>query len=97
MWKEILETYKCLMSSRKNLPGMSLEDTFIDLSSLEKEYEWLKQQIPETCETYVVRLWNMFDGWINVTDPLSLEEARLAWNTFTERGTQKTKYEDGDY
>lgn len=45
MWKDILETYRCLTKCRKSLPGMPLEDAFPELKPLEKEYEWLKQQI----------------------------------------------------
>ena len=49
-YKEVLETYRCLISCRKNLPGASLEDVFSDLKPLETEYEWLKQKAEE-CTT----------------------------------------------
>lgn len=39
----------------------------------------------------------MFDGWIDITGPVSAEEAAVKWNECTKNGTEKTKYEDGDY
>lgn len=46
MWQDVLETYRCLLSCRKNLPGMRIEDAFKTetIASLEKEYAWLQQQ-----------------------------------------------------
>lgn len=48
MLKDIVETYRCLLSCRTKMPGMKLEDAFNSdaVRSLEKEYEWLKTQIP---------------------------------------------------
>lgn len=45
----------------------------------------------------MVRLFDMFDGWIDITGPLSKEEADKVWNEYTKNGTEKTKYGDGDY
>lgn len=44
MIKNILETYKSLISCRKKMPGMKLEDAFSTkaLESIKEEYEWLK-------------------------------------------------------
>jgi hypothetical protein len=39
----------------------------------------------------------MFDGWIDVTSPVSETEALRIWNEYTKNGTRNTKYEDGDY
>jgi hypothetical protein len=46
---------------------------------------------------FIVRLFDMFDGWIDVSEPLPKKEAEAIWNQKTENGTQKTKYADGDY
>jgi hypothetical protein len=46
---------------------------------------------------FVVRLYDMFDGWIDITGPLSKEEAHARWMKETWDGTRKTKYSDGDY
>ena len=46
---------------------------------------------------YILRLYDMFDGWIDVTDPVSKSEAVAAWSENTKGGTQNTKYADGDY
>jgi hypothetical protein len=45
--KGVLETYRCLISCCKNMPGMRLEDAFSDsaVKSLEREYEWLKEHL----------------------------------------------------
>lgn len=45
----------------------------------------------------IVRLWDMFDGWIDITGPLSESEAQKVWNKKTGNGTHNTKYADGDY
>lgn len=46
---------------------------------------------------FVVRQWDMFDGWIDVSGPLSRAEADKLWNEKTANGTRMTKYADGDY
>lgn len=46
---------------------------------------------------YIVRLWDMFDGWIDITKPLSETKAKKIWNERTKNGTCNTKYADGDY
>lgn len=46
---------------------------------------------------YVVRLWDMFDGWIDLTGPITKEEADELWNEKTNNGTKMTCYGDGDY
>lgn len=46
---------------------------------------------------YVVRLWDMFDGWLDLTGPITKEEAEKLWNEKTNNGTRNTCYGDGDY
>ena len=46
---------------------------------------------------YIVRLFDMFDGWIDISGALSKEEAEEIWAKKTKNGTKNTKYEDGDY
>lgn len=49
-------------------------------------------------EKFIVRLYDGFDNeWIDVSSPVSKEEAQRIWNDKTKNGTQKTKYEDIDY
>ena len=48
-------------------------------------------------QLYVVRLFDMFDGWIDITKPLSKEEVDKVWNKKTENGTKNKEYADGDY
>jgi len=45
-YERVLETYRCLLSCRKKLPGMSLESAFNTeaVRDLEEEYAWLQQQ-----------------------------------------------------
>lgn len=45
----------------------------------------------------IVRLWDMLDGWIDITEPISEEEALRLWNKKTDYGRHNTKYEHGDY
>jgi len=48
-------------------------------------------------DKYVVRLFDMFDGWIDISSAVSKEEAEEIWAKETKNGTKNTKYEDGDY
>jgi hypothetical protein len=44
MIKDVLETYRCLLSCRKKMPGMRLEDAFPpeSIKSLEAEAKWVE-------------------------------------------------------
>jgi hypothetical protein len=46
MLEKVLDTYKCLLSCCKKMPGMRLEDAFSAeaIREIELEYEWIKQQ-----------------------------------------------------
>jgi hypothetical protein len=47
---------------------------------------------------YIVRLYDYFDNiWLDVSSPLSQEDAQALWNQKTSNGTQKCKFEDCDY
>ncbi len=46
---------------------------------------------------YILRLYDMMDGWIDVTGPLPKAEADARWARETCNGTKNTKYSDGDY
>lgn len=48
-------------------------------------------------DTFIVRLYDMFDGWIDISKPLSEDDAKKLWNEKTKNGTEKTSYSDGDY
>ena len=48
-------------------------------------------------ELKIVRLWDMMDGWIDITEPISEEEAKRIWNEKTGNGTHNINYNDGDY
>jgi len=52
MIKDVIETYKSLLSCRRSLPGMSLEEAFSNnaVKSIEKELEWLKTLDKEKTE-----------------------------------------------
>lgn len=48
MWQEVLETYRCLISCRINMPGMRLEEAFKRstgaVDAIQNEYKWLQDQ-----------------------------------------------------
>lgn len=46
---------------------------------------------------FTVRLYDMFDGWIDVCPHVSEEEAITYWLEKTDYGKQKTQFADGDY
>jgi hypothetical protein len=48
-------------------------------------------------QLYVLRFYDMFDGWIDVSGPLPKAEADELWDEKTSNGTRRTKFEDGDY
>jgi len=49
-------------------------------------------------ELFVVRLYDGFDNiWMDVSEPVSEDEATRIWNEKTKNGTVSTKYEDIDY
>ena len=47
---------------------------------------------------FVVRLYDGFDNeWMDISKPVSKEEAERIWNEHTRDGTEKTKFDDIDY
>jgi hypothetical protein len=49
-------------------------------------------------DKFIVRLYDGFDyEWMDVSEPVSREEADRIWNEKTKNGTYKTKYDDIDY
>ena len=49
-------------------------------------------------EKFVVRLYDGFDNiWIDITKPISKDEAKKELNTRTEDGTKNTCFDDIDY
>lgn len=46
MWKDVLETYRCLISCREKMPGMPLEDAFTSgaVDAIKDEYAWLQRR-----------------------------------------------------
>ena len=49
-------------------------------------------------DKYVVRLYDGFDNeWIDVSEPVSYEEAVKIWNEKTNNGEKNTRFGDIDY
>lgn len=46
MWKNILETYRCIVTAKRNMPGARIEHIFgsCTQAELDAEYEWLKEK-----------------------------------------------------
>lgn len=58
----------------------------------------MENEEKDLSQLYVVRLYDGFDNlWIDITKPVSKEEADKVWNENTKNGTTKTKFEDIDY
>ncbi len=57
----------------------------------------LTQEVIAEDNLFIVRLWDMFDGWVDVSEPIPEGTARTLWLEKTKDGTQRTKFEDGDY
>ena len=51
-----------------------------------------------TEQLFVVRLYDMLDGWIDLpVAPMPRADADALWNKETGGGTRNTRYADGDY
>ena len=49
-------------------------------------------------ELFVVRLYDGFDNeWMEVSEPVTKEEAQRIWNEKTNNGKEKTKFDNIDY
>ena len=48
-------------------------------------------------ELFIVRLFDMFDGWIDVSEPVTKAEADKILSEKTNNGKKNTSYSDGDY
>lgn len=47
---------------------------------------------------YIVRQYDYFDNiWVDVSSPLSQEDAQVLWNQKTANGTKNCKFEHRDY
>lgn len=65
-------------------------------------FAWVIYKLPTLREDkmeklFIVRLYDMFDGWIDISEPVEKKEAERIWNKETDNGTKNTKYSDGDY
>ena len=50
-----------------------------------------------TANLKIVREYDQYDGWIDVTGPVTEKKAQKVWNEYTANGTKCTKYSDGRY
>lgn len=48
-------------------------------------------------DLYVVRLFDMFDGWCCDSEPMPWPDAVAYWMEQTKNGTRNIEYDDGDY
>ena len=46
---------------------------------------------------FIVRQWDMFDGWIDISGALTHTEAQTIWDKCTCNGQKNICYSDGDY
>jgi hypothetical protein len=53
--------------------------------------------VPAPEPLFIVRLFDMFDGWIDISPAVPKAEADRIWNQRTQNGTRNIRYEEGDY
>lgn len=106
---KIDNTTKRMISDKMNkLVGrFCMDDSLKDISfradivDLQKTFDALSKAYDEWAnkhDKYVVRLYDGFDNqWIDVSKPLSKEEADAVWKENTQNGTRNTSYGDIDY
>jgi len=46
---------------------------------------------------YILRLFDMFDGWLSASRSMTWTDAVNLWSEKTNKGTKMTSYADGDY
>lgn len=73
-----------------------------DLESLEELKNWPAGKLRPSEEfpgvtKFTVRLYDMFDGWIDILSGVSEEEAMTRWLEETNYGKENIQYSDGDY
>jgi hypothetical protein len=70
-------------------------DKLADAYVAEKIAEWGDGSLDDL---FIVRLYDGFDHeWMDITEPVTRQEADKIWNERTKNGTEKTKYDDIDY
>jgi hypothetical protein len=57
----------------------------------------MRENYPRPEKLYILRLYDMFDGWMDIGEPTTKAKAEAAWNKKTHSGTKNTKFGDGDY
>lgn len=60
-------------------------------------YQGFHSQPKEESDLFVVRLFDMFDGWMDISEPISAKKAEARWLKETDNGTRNTCFDDGDY
>ncbi len=74
------------------------DDLEIRIAELENELEELRDLKQSESKFYVVRLYDGFDNmWMDVSKPVSKDEAQRIWDEKTDGGTRNTSYDDIDY
>ncbi len=46
---------------------------------------------------FILRFYDMLDGWLGMSKPMSKAAADALWDKETSGGTKNAKYADGDY
>lgn len=58
---------------------------------------WLDIKTVEAPDLWILRGFDMFDGWYDITKPISRAKAEEELNRRTKDGTKNTCFNDGDY
>lgn len=56
-----------------------------------------RQQCLDREPKFILREFDKFDGWIDISSPKTKDEVEELWNQQTKNGTQWTQYSDGRY
>jgi hypothetical protein len=48
-------------------------------------------------DKWIVRLYDHFDGWMDITGPVDIITAQRIWDEKTGFGQMYSSYQDGDY
>lgn len=100
-WSRIKNLLHTLWGECKNGEYNKAKWTDLHTELIRAEREAAENRRPEIpdplAELFVVRLFDMFDGWIDITGAVAQAEADRIFNEKTEGGKKNVSYGEGDY
>lgn len=81
----------------KTLAKCIAQDSPVNSTLHRRETKTVGRLPPSDDGKYIIRYYDMFDGWIDIEPNLSAEKAIAKWEEKTKGGTTNVCYGDGEY